>query len=942
MRPLLPQNVQAAYAKEGARKLETSNAEIYYPASQKAAAERIAARMSGCLDALRQKAKSRATRSKALVYLTDANFNNAYVTGRVLGDPLHTVNPVNLTAELFSWLNMGLVDVGDIACHELAHYVQMEQIEGLWGGVYSITGDLLPIQIFTEAWFLEGLAQYYEGRLGQAVGRPHSALYRAMFESVVATRGELHAGDLNLHHRQHLPLSGAYQTGFPFVEWLAQTYGEDKLWELVDVQGHSWASPLMVTLRFQRVYGLDIGDLFERFAAHAKSKHPPRQRPASQRVLVDNAGFIARIAASAADGAVARIAAGHDEPVSLTVHERDGSTRFSVPLTRFAPGRPWVVADPFTVSGMSFTADGRWLYLMNDDVTADGSQATQLWRVDARTGGVSVLLEGLRAVGGGISPDGARYVFVEISGDVTRLVEIELATGERRALASFEPGWTAQAPAYAPDGRRIAFALRSTVQFDLWLREADGKLVQLTADDRFDYAPKWLDDGRLLFAREHDGRIQAHVYELASRTFRPVSSAPYAVIDPVPIGFGDFAFLNRHAWYWTIDATSISDGPSTTVAEAPPPAAEPDSPAEIVADSPYSPTEGLFFPTLHAPWILAAPLDEKGNAWATTAGISLLGQDRLAFHRWALNAGYTFPTGDHSVSAEYGNYQLAPWFGALRLARDRSTSPADKSEIVHHTGSLSFGRTFWTTPVSFSFVGIERLDSAGRTRLFGPGFAFDYAATESTPYGGISRALAFSGGLRLFAKGLGSSLSLLDARAVISGAPHVPGLRRDTLFLSATGRSLRGAPEGLLQVGGIPRGAAFFFGRSGAEEPAAGPELPQLLFAESVRGYDDFAVRATSAAVLEAEYGYAFPIDYGWASTLFVLPSLFIRGVDVQVFGSAAFTDNPSAPQMTAAGAAVFLRMAMMQSVPLSLYYQLAARFDFGLGPLHVVGLSVE
>jgi hypothetical protein len=229
--PRFGQEVATSFARSPMRKLTTADLEVYYPAPAADAAKQIAARMSDCLVQLREKTKTQRPRARALVYLTDANFNNAYVSGQSEGEPLHSVNPLFATSEGFHLDNLSGVAIGDIGCHELLHYVHYEQVDGFWRVVNAVFGDLMPPQAFLERWFTEGLAQYYEGRLGSDVGRPHSPLYRAEFESGLAMRGGwIGPGDLAISQRDLIPSSGAYLTGLHFIEFLAAKYGEDKLW----------------------------------------------------------------------------------------------------------------------------------------------------------------------------------------------------------------------------------------------------------------------------------------------------------------------------------------------------------------------------------------------------------------------------------------------------------------------------------------------------------------------------------------------------------------------------------------------------------------------------------------------------------------------------------------------------------------------------------------
>ena len=64
--------------------------------------------------------------------------------------------------------------------------------------------------------------------------------------------------------------------------------------------------------------------------------------------------------------------------------------------------------------------------------------------------------------------------------------------------------------------------------------------------------------------------------------------------------------------------------------------------------------------------------------------------------------------------------------------------------------------------------------------------------------------------------------------------------------------------------------------------------------------------------------------------------------VDLEAFGSAAVTNNAAATWARATGAALTVRTVFGGMFPVSLYYQFAWRFDFGLQPLHTIGLAFE
>ncbi len=557
--PRFPQNVQASFARDEMHKLTTESLVLYYPAQLRGSALRMASRLEGCVQRLRGKAWSQSPRERVLVYLTSSDFNNAYVVADYASTPQQMVLPAHVTLELFHLFNLGEVDIGDVACHEAVHYVQLQQTDGLWGFLNLLTGGLFQPNSFTESWFLEGLATYYEGQFGKDTGRPHSPVWRGWFSSVVQARGgELNAGYLSPEQRALDPFGGNYITGMHFVEYLAAKYGEKKLWRLVDEQGDSLVPPLGVTLRFKSVYGRDIGSLFEEYTQVLRRGLVVRERPASQRVWLADAGFFSRMTSHAESGATALLGVGREEYSRLSVREADGRVRFERPLVELLPGRRWVLGSPSLVSGMSFSRDGAWLYLVMADLNAEGGYSARLWRVDARTGDVVRTWEDVEGMGGDVTPDGTAYVFVSVEGDTANVVRMDLETGRREALTRFEANAPVGPPTVAPDGKRMVFPLAGGQGWDLVLREADGSLRWLTRDGRFNYSPRWLDSERIVFLREHEGRLQAHVMTVATREFIRITDAPHLVMDVSPVGTNEVAFLNRFGTGFTIDRAPIS------------------------------------------------------------------------------------------------------------------------------------------------------------------------------------------------------------------------------------------------------------------------------------------------------------------------------------------------------------------------------------------------
>lgn len=945
--PRFSQELATTFAQDDMRRLETAELEVYYPAAHKEAAERVARRATQCLTELRARQRTERPRTKGLLFLTSANFNNAYVNGQLVGEPLHSVNPLQTSIELLHWYGLSGAAADDVSCHEMFHVVHREQVEGFWGVVNTVVGPVVPSQIFIERWFTEGVAQYYEGRIERTVGRPHSPIYRGAFESFVASRGgTLGPGDLSLNQRELSPFQGAYLTSLHFVEWLVETYGEDTLWSVMEKQGRAFFAPFGVTLRFGEVYGKSLGDLVETWSRHLERTHVKRARPLTQVPIRERLGQLARIAVHAPTGIIAVVQSGNDEVPMLRILDAKGAALVERHLVSLRPFREWVQVGPITMSGLSFTADGKFLFLMNEDLISRGDTRTQLWKLDTATGEVVQVWQELgRAQGGVVTPAGDAYVFVDFSAGRSRLASFSLASGAVTTLHEAPPGVALSAPAISPDGTRLVFSQLDGNGWNLWLRSADGTVRPLTDDGAFNYAAKWFDEGHLCLPRTHQGRLQVHRLAIDSGRLERLTDAPFTLLDAWPTT-REVVFVNRDGTQWSVDRAPVTaleivrEGVEASPPSTPPTMPQP-APLEVVADDAYSGLDHLFVPQLRLPGVVVLPQvnADQSVTWSTTLYASLSGKDRLGWHNWALNGSFRLPDRQWSASFEYVNQQLAP----VQLALSGSREPV--LDGAFWSSAVSASRTFFTVPISVAARGLvsEAFDPSGPSRLekyFGPEVSASWTAGEFTSYGGPQRLISLSGIGRAYPAAFGSDRNLFDLRGSLGVAVPLPFTQRHSFLLSAVGRFLPGSPMGALRVGGQAMGLPLYQSRTDLPVPAGpGGYLPGSL-AEAVRGYDDFTVRTEGVGVGNARYRFSFIIDRGTASTLWLFPAFFVRQLDVEGFGSAALTVQGQ--WLRAAGGAASFRFNLMDLIPLSVTYQYAWRFDFDRGGMHTVSLSLE
>ncbi len=950
---------QTAIAHSDMQRLETEHLVLYYPKEARDETLRIASRYEACLGRLRAAAHIHGGNvdEKARIVLPPTPLNNAYVAPAAGGVEAFGVVPTVTTAEVFEVLGIP-PDPSFIGCHELTHWVQSHQNAGVPKLVNDVFGSIYTPQIGLDSWFWEGLAVYYETKLQGGVGRLGSPYWHGLFAAGVAGK-KPNGGWLHELSRE-VPYGANYLVGSHFIDYLARTYGEERLWTVVTNQGDSILFPFGVNPRFGNVYPKDLSGLIDDFAAETMRRYPVKARPDGQKELRSLESY-ARTTCEP-EGREAEIVSGLDSPTRLVVRGANGDPVFEENLTDVLPGRHILDASALMVSGLSFTKDGNYLYFTIVD-QGDIAQVAKLARVDLAAKRVEIVYPDLGGVGGSVSPDGRTYYFSRAHGDRFELAAFEIDTKTPHYLDDLGPRVYPTAPRVSPDGKRLAATVFDGQSFRIMLFDArdgrrlgelprgQGEITDVGAEDTtpvvtprkteaWELDPSWQDDGHVLYAAESEGRMQIFRADLGAGTTTRVTSAPYLATNPCAAR-GHVRFMNRIGWSWTLDEIAIDSG--TPAAPLPFPARglpggplpTDDATPKVLADERYSHLDHIWFPQSRGAGVTS--LGDTGVVISAAAS----GGDRLGFHKWGLGFDYNVKTTLPNARVAYLTAELAPWHIGAELSttasRENLTLPAPSAGFDYtsreNTAQVKVTRPFFTNEISFGVNG-DALERTGfRTlRAAGPFVGATYAAVESTPYSGARRGIVATARGAFYPSAIsGRSSEVGDVRGQIVGYLPVPFLRRPTIALSARTRQLVGVPstDGFLQVGG--GGATGVHAQDGTgdarvalDDPRAIDLPPTIRFYEPLFGFEDRPFFVARMGAADARLRIPIVTDVGTASSFWLFPSFFLRGFALEGFGTlATFFDGAKLP--ASAGGAAIAQLALWR-LPLALRVHVARR----------------
>jgi len=984
-----PDDVQAALARDSLRRLETDHFILYYPAQRRAEIDRFLVRAERCADTLREAAvlHDGPWHDKMVIALPEVAFNNAFVLSEALGYEHVSVIPTFATLDFAT--EFGLPpDPGFIACHELVHYVHLEQIAGFWRTLDLAFGHLYSPQLGYDPWFLEGLATHYEAKQAPGLGRPSWPIFTGMFAAAYAGR-HVGGGELSVLGRL-APVGHHYLVGSMFVRFLTERYGERPLWLAIARQA-SALTGLLSAGTFKDGLGVGFGDLLDQFDAWCAQTFPVRRPPAGQRRLA-TLGNDARYARGR-DGTEAWVADDVDAPARLVVRAPDGAHLAELGLVDVVPPRTLVQAAPLLVSGLSVTADGSEVWLTMIDAAAT-YQVPRLLRWRRGETRLTELRDDL-GPGATIDPRGGVYYYCAVDGDRWSLAAWDTVRGTRRVVIDAPPGTYVLGAQVSADGTRLVANVWDGGAFVAWVLDAatGARLAELRGAPG---APIWdasfTDEGEVMYLGVVDGRFQAMI------DGRALTDAPYAVLAARGTR-GSVRFLNRDGWRWTLDeiaapaareaaaleATSALAPPAPMAplaVAAPPAAAAPPAPVaqpapaatpadppsaapgaalaqspQVQSDEPFTAWERFFVPQLHSPTIVVA------STGVPHLGAVLGGGDRLGMQRWSL-AGYVQPRGEITdqlhwgADAAYLNTMLAPWQIVATAGFVDWVDPVatDDPKVTlaelrrTRDASLAIART-WRGSLITRLAAVYTQDfdqppgEAGvRRELGGPAASLSWFSAETTGYTGLFRALLLDAATAYYPHALSSFAGdIYDVGGAVGAVVPLPLGRRHTLAASLRGRALLARDDtDLLQLGGASGTADLWTRRSTAAEPPAfdaGRFPPSQRFIEPLRGYEDYAITTDRAAIGELAWRYPVIIDRGVAATLGFLPASFVRELDLELFATGAY-DRRGALH-AALGASIALRISLLR-VPLLVEYQLARRVRDDDALTQRVGLAIE
>ncbi|HXI11826.1 MAG TPA: hypothetical protein VNM92_04185 [Thermoanaerobaculia bacterium] len=339
-----------------------------------------------------------------------------------------------------------------VILHEYTHILHLDQARGVSKSIRTVFGRMPLLgfpQEFSPLWMIEGLATLAESETTGAGRLKGTYLNMVLRTAAVENRfgSESEASGLGPYWPSG---SSRYLYGAKFLSWLSRTHGADKLTQYLGDYSSNLI-PFRVNASAKAVYGKSMKSLWQEWSAvQQQSYKVERDRLAldglSERKRLTTFGYETTHPLLSPDGT--RIAYSHRGPYERpTLRIRD-----------VASGRDTRVRTVNTNSTVSWSADGKFIAYSDLEFTGTFSLLSDLYIWDVERNDTRRVTSASRLKDPAFTPDGKTLIAVANSLGRNRLVEVDVASGAVRELATPDNDRQFGEPVVSHDGRLIAVA----------------------------------------------------------------------------------------------------------------------------------------------------------------------------------------------------------------------------------------------------------------------------------------------------------------------------------------------------------------------------------------------------------------------------------------------------------------------------------------------------
>jgi hypothetical protein len=831
----------------------------------------------------------------------------------------------------------------ELLTHEYTHILHLDHIHGIPAIINALIGKSLAPNQVQPRWLLEGLAVYEESARTSG-GRLRSSQWNMWMRADILEHNVATLDVFSNSPRRWPQGNIWYLYGSFFMQWVAETYGDDAIRRMIDDYGGQ-PIPYGFNRSIRRATGLTFEEMYPSFIAtltreYRQQADAIRARGLREGVQLTFIGNNAQHPRAIPPGTWKQYEG------DLLYFRDDGhstSGLYAVPLVRDAQGkvigarekdRELLIRSSGAATA-SFEPDGGVVF-NSIDITNNLFSYFDLFELPAGVkspsgmdGRATRLSTGYRAFAPSVSPDGRRVVFTSNHRGTTYL---EIADKSPQGIshartlvrgANFDQAFT---PRWSPDNRHVAYSSWSKGGYrDVRIVDTlDGSFVEVTHDRALDQDPVYSPDGKTLyFSSDRSAVMNVYAYDVATGGLKQVTNVINGAYE------ADVSLDGKTLFYlgYTckgFDMFAIDLDPARFLEALPfvedRPPAPPDAPHQTYPVTSYNPLHTL------APRNFTGSISPGNFGYQGT--LSVASQDISGHHSLQVSLTETFgqPQFEPNITYTYGGLPVDLSVSVFRVVNPQNQGYGigayqpqwiEEQTAVETSANYNYNRAFDSQnfAVSYTFGQIAgnlpypprgaepsaQLTTPGRGLNGVLHLGWSYSNTESFVWSvGPEKGFSVGAGFDVADAALASQFTGFDATFNLSGYFRMPWFQHHVLALHAEGGTSGGGYLGqqLFYVGGY------------VDENVVSTVLNSVTQGGfALRGYPVLAEEGSNYALFNAEYRFPIlNIDRG----LSTLP-LFVNRITGAAFVDygSAFNDAFTAEFKTGTGAELWFEFTL-------------------------------
>lgn len=365
---------------------------------------------------------------------------------------------------------------------------------------FPIAGVAIP------PWFAEGVAQFQT----ETVAHDYWDTHRDMILRTAVLDDKLPSyKDMSAFGHTSLGNEQVYNSGFAFVNYLANKHGRESLYRLVS----NTRSPLRLSFDAagKKSFGTKVSGEYDNWKQFLNETYEESVRDIlaneTSGKLIEKNGFGNIYPVWAPSG---------DRVAYISNQGRETFSASSLMIYQLGQEKPEVLKGPVEY-GAAFSPDGNQIaYVKRKRYNRFGSSYNELFVMDLKTKKEQKLTHGARVRNPGWSPNGDEIVCATGRDGTDNLVLVDVNSGSVEMLTHFSHGEQVFKPAWSPAGDRIVFDISRGHGRDIALIDRDGGnfhyLIKDSADSR---SPVFGSSGTsILFSWDKTGIFNIYRFDL--------------------------------------------------------------------------------------------------------------------------------------------------------------------------------------------------------------------------------------------------------------------------------------------------------------------------------------------------------------------------------------------------------------------------------------------